>query len=174
MLSPVASSTNDLDAEYLGQRTVTVAEAEAISRTATGFLHREPSPLLEQIEMDDLKLNDMDINFDEVMMETGLHGPLIHDLDELKPDSSDSFSPPPHISSSHSYSHQFSSSDDRQHTSRVTSSVASKAGRGKKKMSPFRCRVSVNLLGTSFSSLVVVVYFSCDTGSYWCQVNAVG
>eukprot|EP00794_Sanderia_malayensis_P003518 gene3518-4019_t len=142
MLSPVHSSTtNDLDSEYLGQRTVTIAEAEAISRTATGFFHREPSPLLKQNEMEDLDLKGMDINFDEVMMESGLHEPLIHDLDELKPDSSDSFSSPPHISSSASYSQQFSSSEDRQNASRVTSSsVTSRPGRGKKKMSPFRCR----------------------------------
>ena len=131
-----------MESEYLGQRTVTIAEAEAISRTASGFMVREPSPLLEQNEIEDLDLKEMDINFDEVMMETGLHGPLMHDLDDLKPDSSDSISSPPHISSS-AYLHQFSSPEDK-HLSRITSSGSGKAGRGKKKMPPFRCRVWFN------------------------------
>ncbi len=157
-MSPVHSSTSNLEAEYLGQRTVTIAEAEAISRTATGFLHREPSPLLKHNEMEDLDLKEMDINFDEVMMESGLHGPLMHDLDDLKPESSDSFSSPPHISSSASYSHQFSSPDDRHHLSRVSSSVPARAARGKKKMSPFRCRVSFPRAFGGFNLTVFNLY----------------
>ena len=140
MLSPVHSSTTDLDAEFLGQRTVTIAEAEAISRTATGFLQREPSPLLKQNEIEDLDLKGIDINFDEVMMETELHGPLMQDLDDLKPDSSDSMNSPSHISSSVSYLSHLPSREEKQIT-RITAAPG-KAGRGKKKMPPIRCRVS--------------------------------
>lgn len=139
MLSPVHSSTTDLDAEFLGQRTVTIAEAEAISRTATGYLQREPSPLLKQNEIEDLDLKGIDINFDEVMMETGLHGPLMQDLDDLKPDNNDSLSSPPHISTSAPYLCQLPSHEDKPLT-RITA-VSGKAGRGKKKMPPMRCRV---------------------------------
>lgn len=139
MLSPVHSSTTDLDAEFLGQRTVTIAEAEAISRTATGFLQREPSPLLKQNEIEDLDLKGMDINFDEVMMETGLHGPLMHDLDDLKPDNGDSLSSPPHISPASPYLNQLPSREEKQLT-RI-SAAPGKTGRGKKKMPPMRCRV---------------------------------
>ena len=139
MLSPIHSSTADLDAQALGQRTVTIAEAEAISKTATCYLQREPSPLLKQNEMEDLDLKGIDINFDEVMMETGLHGPLIQDLDDFKPDSSDSLNSPPQISLLAPYSSHLPSQGEKQLSH--LPSVPGKAGRGKKKMLSLKCRV---------------------------------
>ena len=139
MLSPIHSSTVDLDAEFLGQRTVSIAEAEAISRTATGYLNREPSPLLKQNEIEELDLKGIDINFEEVMMETGLHGPLMQDLDDLKPDSSDSMNSPPHISTSAPFLCHLPSQEEKQ-LARIAS-VPGKTGRGKKKIFPLRCRV---------------------------------
>ena len=89
--------------------------------------------------MEDLDLKGIDINFEEVMMETGLHGPLMQDLDDLKPDSSDSMNSPPHLSTS-AFLGQLPTHEEKQLV-RITP-VAGKAGRGKKKMLPLRCRVN--------------------------------
>ena len=145
LFQSVDSSTSDLDSILLadhGQRTVSISEAEAISRTASNFIPREPSPLLEQKDIDDLD-QEMGINFDEVMMDheltTHLDEPLLSDFrDDIKADGSDSFGSPPPISSTASFAIPFSSPEDRRHT-RVSSSTDSpRGGRGRKKLSPFR------------------------------------
>ena len=144
MLSPIHSSTADLDAQALGQRTVTIAEAEAISRTATCYVQREPSPLLKQNEMEDLDLKGIDINFDEVMMETDLHGQLMQELDDFKPDNSDSLNSPPHMSILTPYPNQLPSQGEKQLSH--LPSIPGKAGRGKKKMLSLKCRVNYHFV----------------------------